>query len=388
MQTPFITKKSRRTDGFPMGQLLGTREVDGEIGIEIEVEGNKFPKPDTETNGYVPKEWKYHHDGSLRGEDNAEYVLKKPLMFSEVPRAISNLWSMFNEFGSVLDDSNRTSVHVHLNAQKWYLNRVCSFVALYFAVEEILTAWCGEHRVGNLFCLRAKDAPAIVSKLKRFFQEDGKTGLSDGLHYAGLNAQALMKFGSLEIRSLRGVTDPQTILDWVAILERIYKMSADFEDPRKVCENFSGGGPLAFYESILGDKASRVREGAGFDNQQLMASLYEGIRLAQDLCYCRDWSLYKPADITKDPFGRNEKEQSSLYAQLLAQHQESFMVAPVQAANPAVPSAWAPIGGGTFYYNHNAGEGVTISVPGVSDEPSEWWTQTPSGSDFYLGDDE
>src|SRR3546814_5069288 len=121
---------------------------------------------------------------------------------------------MFKECGSVLEESNRTSVHVHLNVQEFHLNRLCSFMALYFSVEEILTAWCGENRIGNMFCLRAKDAYGIVTNIKRFLQDENRGAtFSDGLHYSGLNAQALQIFVSVEIRSLRGATEPQIIID-------------------------------------------------------------------------------------------------------------------------------------------------------------------------------
>lgn len=311
MSEVFIPKHKISSAGLNIGTLFRRKATKGDIGIEIEVEGNKFPKHEYE--GYeavnpevIPKMWKYHKDGSLRGEDNAEYVLDKPIMFSDVPEAVKALWKMFDEYGTVLSESNRTSVHVHLNAQKFHLNRLCSFFALYFSVEEILTQWCGDNRVGNMFCLRAKDAPAIVSKIKTFLQSDGQSRLTENLHYAGVNAQALSKFGSIEIRSLRGVTDYQIILDWVSILERIYKMSEDFPDPRAICDTFSGGGPLSFFDMILGDKAHLVRQNVAMDNQQMMEAMYDGIRLAQDLCYCRDWSLYKPVDVADDPFGRGK----------------------------------------------------------------------------------
>lgn len=306
----FLREKEAKIPGFSLVHILGRVPVDGDIGIEIEVEGNKFPKGNDSPHGSVspeliPKEWVYHHDGSLRGMDNAEYVLKKPLKFEQVPGAIKNLWEMFDKFGSKLDESNRTSVHVHLNAQEFHLNRLTAFAALYFSVEEVLTAWCGDHRVGNLFCLRAKDAPAIVSQLKNFIQQNGQVGISNGLHYGGLNPQALLKFGSIEIRSLRGVTDPDTILTWVAILERMYKMSEDFPDPRLICSHFSGHGAMAYLEMILGEHTPGVLQQVPFDPQEIRESLYEGIRLAQDLCYCRDWSKYEPVKFEKDPFGRN-----------------------------------------------------------------------------------
>lgn len=297
------TEPENQLAGHTIVNLIGLSPKVGDIGIEIEVEGNKFPK-DSETS-LIPLAWKYTHDGSLRGEDNAEYVLKKPLKFEQVPDALNKLWSMFNDYGSVLSESNRTSVHVHLNVQNFHLNRLCSFVAMYFAMEDLLTAWCGDHRVGNLFCLRATDAPAIVRRMKDFFQCDGiGYQFSSGMHYAGLNPSAIHKFGSIEIRSLRGVTDPQVIIDWVSVLERLYKLSEDFKDPRDVVAGFSGAGPIAWLQNLLGDKYSTIMDNVPFNVEEVRGILYRGIRLAQDLCYCRDWSSFQEKTLEKDPFNR------------------------------------------------------------------------------------
>jgi hypothetical protein len=316
---PWVRKSPHKTKGYNIGAMLGNRTVEGDIGIEIEVEGNKFPKHEYEgriavSPELIPPEWKYHRDGSLRGDDNAEYVFAKPLKFEAVPDAIKSLWNMFDKFGSKLDESNRTSVHVHLNAQKWHLNRLCAFAAIYFSLEELLTEWCGDHRVGNMFCLRAKDAPAIITKLKSFLNDQSTGSLSDGLHYAGLNVQALMKFGSVEIRALRGCTDYLTILNWVDMLQRIYDISGEYHDPRQVIEGFSGEGPMGYLDRILGPHAAVLRNGISWDNQRVMESLYEGIRLAQDLCYCREWQDYEPVNMDKDPFNRDIKEVAEMVA--------------------------------------------------------------------------
>lgn len=322
MHPAFLPVKARRrnsTEGYPIFALLGLQQTDGQIGIEIEVEGNKFPTGPCSSSPYpnidshlIPKQWKYTHDGSLRGDMNAEYVLAKPLMFDEVPKAINDLWSMFNDYGSVLDESNRTSVHVHLNVQEFHLNRLAAFCGMYFAIEDLLTHWCGEHRVGNLFCLRAKDAPAIVTHLKEFIRNDGKHAFPNGLHYGGLNPGAIVKFGSVEIRALRGVADPKVILDWVSILQRLYELSAEFPDPRAVVGGFSGEGPLAWLERILGDKCGLILNECPYSTDEIRNSLYEGIRLAQDLCFCREWSEYTPKVIERDPFGRTEASDKAV----------------------------------------------------------------------------
>ena len=292
----------------------------GSVGIEVEVEGNRFPKPPGKesTHKAMPMEgwnfWHYVKDGSLRGKDNAEYVLGKPIEFEEVPDALAELISKLKEYGSKLDDSNRTSVHVHLNVQHFHMNRLTSFIALYLCFEEILTEWCGDHRVGNLFCLRGKDAPGALTKIRQFIQSDGQTELPDNLHYAGLNTNALTKFGSLEIRSMRGPTDLSLIQSWINILERIYKLSAEYSDPRDIPAQFSQQGPMSFFETVLGDQGSVLRAGIDFDDEHIRDSMYEGIRLAQDLCYCRDWSMFKPIDLKDDPFGRDIRNISQTYA--------------------------------------------------------------------------
>lgn len=299
VEAPFYPKLNKTVTGFNIVTLLQRRPTKGDIGLEIEMEGNKFPKDE------IVAPWAYHKDGSLRGQDNAEYVLKAPIEFNRVPEAVDKLFDMLKTYGSKLDESNRTSVHVHLNVQKFHLNRLTAFLALYFSVEELLTAWCGEHRVGNLFCLRARDATAIVSQIRKFIASDGRYDLREHHHYAGLNANALYKFGSLEIRTLRGVSDPQIILDWVSVLQRLYELSKDFPDPREITAMFSSEGPINYLGTVLGDKEGLILSGIDYNVEKLRNALYDGIRLAQDLCYCRDWSLYKPCDLQPDPFGRS-----------------------------------------------------------------------------------
>lgn len=297
----FIRKVSQKKQlSLPVGTMMKRRATAGEIGIEVECEAENALRKSN-----IPVPWGYHKDGSLRGNDNAEYVLEHPIMFKEVPKVIKDLWDMFKTDGTVLSESNRTSVHVHLNVQKFHLNRLAAFSGMYFCVESILTEWCGDHRVGNLFCLRAKDAPHIVTQLKDFIRQKG-VGLSDGMHYAGFNIQAMAKFGSIEIRSLRGVIDPNQILSWVNVLGRMYELSAEYPDPRTLVEMFSGEGPVNFLRHILGPEYSTIRSAIELSDAEVVALMYEGIRIAQDLCYCRDWSEFTGLDIKTDPFRRSE----------------------------------------------------------------------------------
>lgn len=298
----FIPKMKKEQKGIDIGTIMGKSGTHGEVGIEIEVEGKNLPTINT------PKPWKHVEDHSLRAPPGgmcAEYVLRAPIEFSKVNETLGILWGTFKENKSKIMDSNRTSVHVHLNCQQWFLNRLTSFCALYFIVEEILTEWCGEHRVGNLFCLRAMDAEAIVSYLRSFIEYDGNAPIQEFLHYSALNANAIKKYGSLEIRTLRGTQDPRVITDWVEILERLYRLSEHYPDPREICASLSSLGPSAFFDNILGPKASVVRHAVPFTDKMIAESVYQGVRIAQDLCYCRDWELYKPLKLKPDVFGRS-----------------------------------------------------------------------------------
>ena len=131
--------------------------VAGEIGIEIEMEGQMLPHIGSNT-------WRSEADGSLRGE-SIEYVLKKPVAREQVAKVLTQLQDMLAKDGAVLEPSNRCGVHVHVNAQQYTFLQVMNIVVLYLMFEDILTKFCGQHREGNYFCLRARDAGRFVEQL-------------------------------------------------------------------------------------------------------------------------------------------------------------------------------------------------------------------------------
>jgi hypothetical protein len=110
---------------------------------------------------------------------------------------------------------------------------------------------------------------------------------------------------------MRGVKDPEIIQTWVDILERIYRLSGDHEDPRTICEMYSGGGSETFLRYVLGNNTDRVLAECGMSLGQSYESVRQGIRMAQRLCYCRDWSDFKPANVEPDPFGRKKVKVSN-----------------------------------------------------------------------------
>lgn len=317
---PTVGKTIREITGRPTRNLK-------RIGLEVEVEGTNFPKTGYivdqesgdehfyEDSGVIPKQWAYTHDGSLRGEDNAEYILREPLDFEQASEALYDLYGMFGAQGCRVDESHRTSVHVHLNVLDWKLNRVCSFLTLLFIVEDLLVHWCGEDRVGNLFCLRAKDAPAIISAAREFVRLGDSYTLRDNLHYSNVNLRAIHKKGSIEVRCMRGCSSPEPVLKWLAILHHIYELSDKYKDPRDIVSGFSGQSRAEFLSQVLGEHTEEVVNGCGMSDYQIGQSLHEGVRLVQPLVYSKNWAQYNKLKPMKDnaPIRKN-KVSSSQFA--------------------------------------------------------------------------
>jgi len=303
----FVSKKKNvspeeREVDLTVASATGRRVKTGQVGIEVEVEGRNIPK--AEIGSY----WNYHRDNSLRGADNGEFVLAKPIDFNKVGEAVDQLWAKFASNNTRLDESTRTSVHVHLNVLPFFQNRLTNLMALWFIFEEVFSFYCGEHRAGNLFCIRAKDGPAIITQLKKYVEAKGDWRLnSDSMHYAALNVSAIQDLGSIEIRTMKGVTEPEPIKRWVGILKRLYDLSAEITDPRTIVENFSMMGALDFFRDVLGDDAEHVRDTCGLTEEEIVHSLHEGMRFANELVHARDWSEFNPKEVREDPFGRKTK---------------------------------------------------------------------------------
>src|ERR1022692_268232 len=95
------------------------------IGLEVEVEGTNLPRD-------IFRFWAIHDDGSLRGEDNAEYVLRNPLSREAFGDALNYLDMKFQRAETTVNaTSDRTSVHVHLNARHWTFRQAMTFWTLY-----------------------------------------------------------------------------------------------------------------------------------------------------------------------------------------------------------------------------------------------------------------
>jgi hypothetical protein len=218
-------------------------------------------------------------DGSLRGE-SIELVLKAPAPRHLVPVRLKKMKEMVE--GCVIKDTGRAGIHIHVNIQELTPREYTQFLVLYLIFEEVLVDWCGNDRVGNLFCLRASDANYGLQIIRSIIQSWAFRDLdTDNIRYASVNLKATATYGSIEFRALRSTVDTDVIQTWVDILLNLKDEAKKYESPPDIVEELSVLGVEGFFNKILGDF------NIPFDHMQVMS----GVRNAQYIAYCRnDWS--------------------------------------------------------------------------------------------------
>lgn len=276
--------------------LLGA--VNGEVGIEVEVEGNNLPQR-IGAGGI----WKATKDNSLRGE-SMEYIFNGPKPRDVVDKYVDALFKVFEGTGAVLNESHRTSVHVHLNVSDLRVYDVCNIFTLYSIIEDFLIPFCGPQRKGNLFCLRMKDAQYVIDKFKKMLLCGSFYRLAgDDIRYAGLNLDACRKYGSVEFRAMRGLTTPGPIKQWVSILLEIKDAAVNnFRSPREMVEQVSMLGAEGFLRSVFSEENYNTLfacfNEAGESTVQDVC--YQGSRLMQEFAYTFDIPIAKARAMVAD----------------------------------------------------------------------------------------
>ena len=252
--------------------IFGHNVTQGTYGIEVEVEGDNLPP---QVNGFDRTA-----DGSLRGE-SAEFVFKGPASKSLAIKRINALYKAYADRGTVLRNSYRCSVHVHMNVQEFSMSRVATLFILYAMFEEYLVRYCGPHREGNMFCLRLKDAEEPVDTFLSCLARKRFDGLnSDRLRYAAINLAALGKYGSLEFRAMRGPDTAQEIIDWVNLLDCLRVASGRFTSPVDLVEHISLLGSHALAEEVFGDLLGTLPLDGDWGEV-----IFENMRMVQDIAY-------------------------------------------------------------------------------------------------------
>ena len=193
------------------------------FGVEIEVEPNN---PTMRPSAFFPQNeeytryWSTKSDGSLR--NNGYEIISKVMNEFEIDQAKDSYnesfpWRLFDT------TSPRTSVHVHLNFSQNYLFEVITFFCHMLLIEDIVAEYCGKTRKGNLFALESGKSLANYNNVKELItKQDYRFGNND-YRYTAINLESLSRLGTVEVRTMRGLTNIDEVFDWVMTLVQIKK---------------------------------------------------------------------------------------------------------------------------------------------------------------------
>jgi len=279
-------------------------------GIEMEIEGANILKPPIEVMQY----WTTTKDGSLRiknpGDEAIEYLFRMPFGPAQTEKAIGYLFAYLNSPGVTVYESYRTSIHVHVNFAMEEYRTIYNFICLALLFDELLVSQNGEHRVGNNFCLRAKDAMGQLQELMSSVNNGhGFFDINQNHRYSSINFASLMKYGTIEFRSLECTTHEGRLMHWIGTLQALKNKAKIFKNPTEIIQAFSGLGPEAFLKDVLGPYAAKYVAVEGATDM-----LFNGMRIAQDFAYCSEWNEFTAEELTngakpkiinkkKDPYG-------------------------------------------------------------------------------------
>lgn len=256
------------------------------FGVEIELEGKKV-------KSNMPMDicpyWTAHQDNSLRilhpGDEAVEYVFTQPFDIKQTEVALHKMFNFLTSPPVEVFDSYRTSIHVHVNFGVETFRTIYNFMTLSLILDELLVSQNGEHRIGNNFCLRAKDALGqVVSLVQSIEAGNNFFNLVTIERYSSINFASLLKFGSIEFRSLECTTHEGRVMHWINTLQQIKEKSRTYRNPVEIIQQFSLLGPRQFLSTILGPFALKYQNVVGMEEM-----LRCGMRIAQDVAYSSAW---------------------------------------------------------------------------------------------------
>lgn len=217
--------------------MTGMGSRNGDVGLEIELEGDNLPP-----GGLPCKGWEVHMDNSLRGpkgmgQGGAEYTSRGPISLVDVRQNVTRLQQTLNAAKVIVrEDSPRTSTHIHVNVQQMSFIDVFGYIILFAAVEPLFLHLCGPRRDGNSFCVTSFDSgdlPDWFHEVFRVIDAWREGEFSEFPHrgkYASLGTFRMHDLGTLEARCFPCSLDPEQIHTWCTWLLNIKDMVQRQED--------------------------------------------------------------------------------------------------------------------------------------------------------------
>lgn len=229
--------------------------VDGDVGIELEIEGTNLPAGPTLADIIAPTSravWLVKPDGSLRG--GLEFVTSGPIKTSEVRHMVGGLFDRFKRQGTVINNSNRCSTHIHVNVSDLKVNTITSALALWCTFQTCFIRWCGEERVNNHFCLSTRDEESMPEAWLDFLMNGQRSTARHraNVKYTALNIIPIWSQGSLEFRCGSAADEPDKVVYWAKICNAIVRYAAEhFNNPLELGYALSEQGPEGLLRRVL-----------------------------------------------------------------------------------------------------------------------------------------
>lgn len=239
-----------------VGELLGFPKIEGDVGIEVEVESfNAF-------KNYALDGWEMKMEGSLRNH-GAEFVTMGPIPLKEVKPQLDVLFEAFKlEKQKLILPNLRTSTHMHINVTDLTLTQYYNMMTYYWLVEGVIMPYCGPDRQDNLHCYQLSNAEALVDFVKNELKHPDSLFAwfdTDKIRYAGQNINCTKKFGSIEYRGMRGTTEVDVLNNWATSLVNMRDNTKDlFKTPAHVVDMFYRSNYIDFLECVFGKDMTKV----------------------------------------------------------------------------------------------------------------------------------
>jgi hypothetical protein len=295
--------QSRRGRIFSAPPFRYNTEFKGDIGIEMEMEGFNLPSRVVNKKRSLGVRWNIVGDGSLRApgglqarEGNNtpyEYVLSEPCTLETLGPIVNQLFDTFDANDTEIIHSNRTSTHVHINVSELRVNEITSFIILWNIFEDALVNWCGDDRIGNLFCLRTRDCPTALESFEDGLKADLSFRIPEGSKYLACNYHAMQRYGSLEFRCMAGATNAKSVIDWATFLLAMREYAVEhYKNPEIIGMALSEDSPSRMLERIcemasLPHLYDEILSAVG--NEDIDDMCKRGYRRVQSLSYALPW---------------------------------------------------------------------------------------------------
>lgn len=219
-------------NGFKANNLL----VDNNTFIGVEVEVERILRED----GLMPLNldgdvclWKNVVDNSLR--NNGREFVSIPMKGETVEFAIHTLKEHLTKDKTCIahEYTDRTSIHVHMNAMDLTPEQYINMVLAYILVEPILYEYVGGDRAKNIFCvpITESDMTGTLSYIIEAYEKNKIASMIQNLggwqKYTGLNLLPTTHYGTIEFRHLIGTDDYTLIYGWINLILSLKKFATN-----------------------------------------------------------------------------------------------------------------------------------------------------------------